>query len=136
MERAKAAGLDLVEVSAQATPPVCKIMDWGKYNYQKVKQQQKAKKKQKISDVKQIRFGLKISDHDLDIKLRKTAKFLTEGHHVKLIAFFRGREMAHQEIGYDRMEKVIERLSEFSPIVLEQKPQLNGKQLSVLVKKG
>jgi translation initiation factor IF-3 len=134
--RALEAGLDLVEVSPQATPPVCRVMDWGKYHYQKLKQQQKAKKKQKTSEVKQIRFGMKIGQHDLDIKLKKAAQFLDDGHHVKLTAFFRGREMAHQDLGFERIETVLADLEKLCPVQVEQKPILSGKQLSMLIKKG
>ncbi len=128
--------MDLVEVSPQAVPPVCRVMDWGKYHYQKIKQQQKAKKKQKVSEVKQIRFGMKIGQHDLDIKLKKAAEFLSEGHHVKLTAFFRGREMAHQDLGFERIQAVVADLERLCPVQVEQKPILSGKQLSMLIKKG
>lgn len=125
------AGLDLVEVSPNATPPVARIVDWGKYNYQKNKQQQKNKKKT-VSDLKQIRMGLKIGDHDLDIKLKKIHKFLDEGHKVKVTAFFRGREMAHKDIGYKLLERVTEKLKDIA--IVDQEPQLAGKHLSIVIR--
>lgn len=122
----------MVEISPQADPPVAKIIDWGKYQYQKTKQAQKNKKKAKASDLKQIRFGLKIGQHDLDVKLRKIRKFLEEGHKVKVTAFFRGREMAHKEIGYELLDKVYQQLEDIA--VIDQKPQMTGKHLSMTVR--
>ncbi len=130
--KARDAGLDLVEVSPNAQPPVVKIVDWGKYNYQKTKQQKKSQKKNKSLDIKQIRFGLKIGEHDLDIKLRKVRSFLEVGHKVKITAFFRGREMAHKQIGYDLLDKVLHKIEDIA--VVEQEPQFSGKYLSILVR--
>lgn len=126
-------GLDLVEVSPNADPPVCKIVDWGKYNYQKTKQMQKSKQNAKALEVKQMRFGLKISDHDLGVKLRKVTGFLDAGHKVKLTVFFRGRENAHKELGFKLAEKVIELFGE-DAITVDQQPQLSGKQLSFVIR--
>ena len=125
-------GLDLVEVSPNADPPVCKIVDWGKYNYQKTKQMQKSKQNSKALEVKQMRFGLKISDHDLGVKLKKVNGFLDAGHKVKLTVFFRGRANAHKELGFKLAEKVIELFGE--TISVDQQPQLSGKQLSFVVR--
>lgn len=125
-------GLDLVEISPNANPPVAKIVDWGKYNYQKTKQLQKNKKSSKVLEVKQMRFGLKIGDHDLDIKLRKINSFLEQGHKVKIIIFYRGRELAHKDIGFTLANKVIEKLGE--AIHVDQAPQLAGKQLIFVVR--
>ncbi len=130
---AETANLDLVEVSPAADPPVCKVLDWGKYNYHKTKQLQKAQKKHKITDVKQVRFGLKIGQHDLDIKLRRAQEFLEEGHKVKLVAIFRGRELAHKEIGHELINRVVNQLREQLPIVVDQEPQMAGKQLSIVI---
>jgi translation initiation factor IF-3 len=88
-------GLDLVEISPDADPPVCKIVDWGKFNYQRTKQQQKNRKTAKTLEMKQMRFGLRIGQHDLDIKLSKVKKFLEAGHKVKITLVYRGREQAH-----------------------------------------
>lgn len=125
-------GLDLVEVSPNADPPVCKIVDWGKYNYQKTKQLQKNKLNAKSLEVKQMRFGLKISDHDLGVKLKKVTGFLESGHKVKLTVFFRGRENAHKELGFKLAEKVIEGFGD--NIIVDQAPQLSGKQLNFVIR--
>lgn len=124
--------LDLVEISPAANPPVAKIIDWGKYNYQKTKQLQKSKKNARALEVKQMRFGLKISDHDLEVKLNKVRKFLEQGHKVKLIIFYRGRELAHKDIGFTLADKVIAQLGE--TITVDQPPQLAGKQLIFVVR--
>lgn len=125
-------GLDLVEVSPNADPPVCKIVDWGKYNYQKTKQLAKSRQNAKALEVKQMRFGLKISDHDLGVKLSKVTKFLDAGHKVKLTVFFRGRENAHKELGFKLAEKVIELFGE--TISVDQLPQLSGKQINFVIR--
>lgn len=124
--------LDLVEISPNASPPVAKIVDWGKYNYQRTKQLQKSKKNSKVLEVKQMRFGLKIGEHDLDIKLRKITGFLDEGHKVKIVIFYRGRELAHKEIGFTLANRVIEKLGE--AIAVDQPPQLAGKQLIFVIR--
>lgn len=124
--------LDLVEISPDANPPVAKIVDWGKFNYQRTKQQQKNKRTAKSLDVKQMRLGLKIGDHDREVKLSKVAKFLEAGHKVKITVFFRGRELAHKDLGFKLAEKII---SDFGDtIVLDQQPQLAGKQLSFVIR--
>jgi translation initiation factor IF-3 len=125
-------GLDLVEISPDANPPVAKIVDWGKYNYQKTKQMQKNKRNAKSLEVKQMRFGLKISEHDLDVKLKKVSKFLESGHKVKLVIFYRGRELAHKDIGFTLADKVIEQFGD--AIAVDQKPQLAGKQLVFVIR--
>lgn len=124
--------LDLVEVSPNAKPPVVKVVDWGKYNYQRTKQLQKQKRNAKNPDMKQIRSGLKIGDHDLDVKLRKVEKFLEAGHKVKITLFYRGREMAHRDIGFQLADRIIEKLQEKA--IVEQKPQMAGKQLSFVLR--
>lgn len=129
---AQEAGLDLVEISADAKPPVAKIVDWGKFNYQRTKQQQKNKKSAKTLEVKQMRMGLKIGEHDLNVKLGKVDKFLGAGHKVKITVFFRGRELAHKDIGFKMADKIIASFGE--RIVVDQQPQLNGKQLGFVVR--
>ncbi|HKX23600.1 MAG TPA: translation initiation factor IF-3 [Candidatus Saccharimonadales bacterium] len=124
--------LDLVEISPSANPPVARIVDWGKYNYQKTKEMQRNRKHAKTSEVKQMRLGLKIGANDLEIKLRKIRSFLEDGHKVKIMAFFRGREMAHQELGYQLLERITQSLSEVA--VVDQTPQLAGKNLSIVVR--
>lgn len=128
-------GVDLVEIAANANPPVVKIIDWGKYQYQKVKEEAKNRKKarERQSELKQMKIGLKISENDLNIKVRKMCKFLDDGDRVKIMIVFRGREMAHKELGNELLDKVISLLGE--GIVVEGKPQLNGRNLSVQVRK-
>lgn len=125
-------GLDLVEISPSANPPVVRIVDWGKYNYQKTKEMQRNRKNAKTSEVKQMRLGLKIGANDLEIKLRKIRSFLEQGHKVKIMVFFRGREMAHQEIGYQLLDRITQSLSEVA--VMDQSAQLAGKNLSIVVR--
>lgn len=125
-------GLDLVEISPNADPPVCKVVDWGKYNYQQTKQRQKNRKTSKSLDMKQMRFGLKIGQHDLEIKMNKVAKFLQAGHKVKITVFYRGREQAHKEIGFQLADKVIANFGD--TIVVDQKPQLAGRQLNFVAR--
>ena len=132
LQAARDAGLDLVEISPNANPPVAKIIDWGKYNYQKTKQLQKSKKNAKSSDLKQMRFGLKISDHDIDVKLKKVISFLEDGDKVRISVIFRGRELAHKEIGFSLMDKIIKLISDIS--VVDQPPQFAGRQISAVVR--
>lgn len=127
LRAAEDAGLDLVEISPEANPPVAKIVDWGKYNYQRTKQLQKSRRNAKSLEVKQMRFGLKISDHDMGVKLRKISDFLGEGHKVKVAIVYRGRENAHRDIGFKLADRIIENLQEIAEV--DQRPQLNGKQL-------
>ena len=128
-------GVDLVEIAANANPPVVKIIDWGKYQYQKVKEEARNRKKarEKQSELKQMKIGLKISDNDLNIKVRKIKGFLEDGDHVKILIVFRGREMAHKEIGEELLNKVLDALKDDA--VVEGKPQMNGRNLSVGIRK-
>jgi len=132
MEHAAMRELDLVEISPNADPPVAKIVDWGKYNYQRTKQLQKQKRGAKNPEMKQMRFGLKIGDHDLDVKLKKVTVFLETGHKVKITIFYRGREMAHRDIGFQLADRVIQMLGD--TIAVDQQPQLAGKQLSFTIR--
>lgn len=132
LQMAEEQGLDLVEVSPQANPPVVKIVDWGKYNYQRTKQLQKSKRLAKNPDLKQMRLGLKIGDHDLAVKLKKVSAFLDAGHKVKITVFYRGRELAHKELGFQLAERVINSYDE--TIAVDQKPQLMGKQLNFVIR--
>jgi translation initiation factor IF-3 len=124
--------LDLVEISPDAKPPVAKIVDWGKFNYQRTKQQQKNHKAVKAGELKQVRFGLKIGEHDLAIKMGKVTKFLDDGHKVKLTIVYRGREQAHKEIGFNLAAKVIESFGD--SIIVDQQPFLAGRQLNFVVR--
>lgn len=125
-------GVDLVEISPNANPPVAKVIDWGKYQYQKMKEQQKNRRSSKSSELKQMRFGLKIGPGDLDVKLRKVRSFLADGHKVRLQIFYRGREMAHKELGYEMMDRIINELQDEA--IVEQKPQMLGRNLSATVR--
>jgi translation initiation factor IF-3 len=132
LELAAEQELDLVEISPNADPPVVKIVDWGKYNYQKTKQQQINKRTTKSLDMKQMRFGLKIGDHDLEVKMKKVTGVLETGHKVKITLVFRGRELAHKDIGFKLADRVITDFGE--TIAVDQQPQLNGKQLSFVIR--
>lgn len=129
---AEEAGVDLVEISPNANPPVAKVVDWGKFQYQKMKEQQRSRRNNKTTELKQMRFGLKIGANDLEIKLRKIRNFLSEGHKVKILIFFRGREMAHRELGYELINKVMSHLEDEA--ILEQKPVMAGKNLSIVIR--
>lgn len=132
---AREQGVDLVEITASANPPVVKIIDWGKYQYQKMKEEAKNRKKarEKQSELKQMKIGLKISDNDLNIKIRKIKGFLEDGDKVKIMVIFRGREMAHKELGDELMQKILAELSEVS--IVEGKPQFAGRNLAVGIRK-
>lgn len=132
LKAAEDAGVDLVEISPNADPPVAKIVDWGKFQYQKMKEQQKNRRSNKASELKQMRMGLKIGANDLDIKLRKIRSFLEAGHKVKILVVFRGREMAHKDLGYVMIEKIVTLLEDEA--ILEQKPQMAGRNLSIVVR--
>ena len=128
-------GVDLVEIAANANPPVVKIIDWGKFQYQKMKEEAKNRKKarEKQSELKQMKIGLKISENDLNIKVRKMRGFLDDGDRVKIMIVFRGREMAHKELGNELLGKVISLLGE--DVVTEGKTQMSERNLSVQVRK-
>ena len=132
LQAAEEAGLDLVEISPDANPPVAKIINWGKFQYQKMKDQQKSRRSAKVSDLKQMRFGLKIGSGDLEIKLRKIRGFLADGHKVRLQVVYKGREMAHKEIGYALMDKIVDAFGE--EVIVEQKPLMAGRNLSVVIR--
>jgi translation initiation factor IF-3 len=122
----------LVEISPNADPPVAKIVDWGKFQYQKMKEAQKNRRSNKANELKQMRFGLKIGQGDLEIKLRKVREFLAEGHKVRIQIFYRGREMAHKELGFVMMTRIRELLDENA--VFEHEPQMAGRNLSVVIR--
>ncbi len=132
LQIAKQKKLDLVEISPNAKPPVAKIINWGKYQYQKMKKDQKNRRNSKSNELKQMRFGLKISDNDLNIKLKKVQKFLEKGHKVRISIVLKGREMAHKEIAYQMMNKITDILGE--QVVTNQKPQFSGRNLSTIIR--
>jgi translation initiation factor IF-3 len=131
MRVAAAAGLDLVEISPNAEPPVCKVMDYGKFRFAEQKKFQEARKKQKVIQIKEIKVRPGIGQHDLDIKLRAIDKFLAEGDKVKLTLRFRGREMAHQELGLAVLIKIREQLGD--KIKVEHEPKAEGRQVVMVI---
>ena len=132
---AKDQGVDLVEIAANANPPVVKAIDWGKFQYQKMKEQAKNRKKarEKQSELKQMKIGLKISDNDLNIKIRKIRGFLEDGDRVKIMIIFRGREMAHKELGQELLDRVLAELNDIA--VVEGKANFAGRNLSIGIRK-
>lgn len=131
LRRAREEGLDLVEVSPGASPPVCKILDYGKYKYEQQKKAHEAKKKQKIIQIKEVKLRPNIDKHDLEIKLKAVEKFLEAGDKVKITLRFRGREMAHQEIGMRLLDKVKEYLAD--KIKIEHPPSFEGRQVVMVI---
>lgn len=128
---AEEVGLDLVEVSPGAEPPVCKILDYGKFKYEAQKKKNEARKKQKTVDVKEIKLRPNIDDHDYDVKMRNARKFIGEGDKVKVTLRFRGREMAHQELGMNVLVRVREELDEMAKV--EQMPKMEGRQMVMVL---
>ena len=124
-------GLDLVEVSPNADPPVCKIMDFGKFKYEEQKRKSEARKKQKIIDVKEIKMRPNIDQHDYDVKMRSINRFIGDGDKVKVTMRFRGREMVHQDLGLRLLEKVRDELDEIAKV--EQFPKLEGRQMTMVM---
>ena len=131
MALAVEANLDLVEVAPQAAPPVCRIMDYGKYKYQQSKKQQEARRRQTTIQVKEIKVRPKIEEHDMAFKLRNTRRFLSEGDKVKISVIFRGREIAHTDRGFRILAQMSEALVDVA--VVEQHPKLEGRNLSMIV---
>ncbi len=128
---AQNAGLDLVEVSPNTQPPVCKILDYGKYKYQQQKKKAEAKKKQKVVDIKEIKMRPNIDQHDYDVKSRAMKRFFEEGDKVKVTLRFRGREMAHQERGADLLKRVQADFEEIAKV--EQFPKMEGRQMMMVM---
>ena len=128
---AEEAGLDLVELSPDAKPPVCKILDYGKFKYQEQKKASEARKKQKVIEIKEIKMRPMIDDHDYDVKMRSIKRFFEEGDKVKVTLRFRGREMAHMEIGMELLQKVKRDIDTIGKI--EQEPKLEGRQMIMVM---
>lgn len=131
LERAQAAGLDLVEISPNARPPVCRIMDYGKFKYEQGKKDKMAKRHQTATKVKEIQLHPNVGDHDYDTKMRHITEFLQEGHRVKVALFFRGRESAHQDLGFALMNRVIVDCKTIG--VAEQAPKLMGRAIHMVL---
>ena len=131
MEMAEEAGLDLVEISPNANPPVCKIMDFGKFKYETQKREAEARKKQKIIEIKEVKFRPNTDTNDYDVKMRNVFKFLENGDKVKITLRFRGREMAHQNLGRELLERVAEDTKDAGKV--ENFPKMEGRQMVMLI---
>lgn len=131
LELSEEVGLDLVEISPNAAPPVCKIMDYGKYKYEQQKKESEARKNQKIIEVKEIKFRPGTDTHDYEVKMRSVTKFLENGDKVKITLRFRGREMAHQELGRELLERVATDIDGFGKI--ENIPKMEGRQMTMMI---
>jgi translation initiation factor IF-3 len=131
LDMAAEVGLDLVEVSPNADPPVCKILDFGKFKYEAQKKKNEARKKQKVIEVKEVKLRPNIDDNDYDVKMRAMRKFITEGDKVKITLRFRGREMAHQHLGMAVLDRVREQLDDLAKV--ESMPRMEGRQMVMIV---
>ena len=129
--RAFEAGLDLLEISPNAVPPVCKILDYGKYKYEQQKKANEARKKQKTVEIKEVKVRPNIDDHDYDVKMRAMKSFIDEGDKVKVTLRFRGREMAHQDLGIKVLERIRQELGD--TIKIEQMPRLENRQMIMVL---
>jgi translation initiation factor IF-3 len=131
LEMAQSAGLDLVEIAPNSVPPVCKILDYGKFKYQAQKKAAEARKKQHVVEIKEIKLRPMIDDHDYDVKMRAMKRFFEEGDKVKITLRFRGREMAHQELGYQLLNRV---KGDIGPMAkVESEPRFEGRQMVMVL---
>jgi translation initiation factor IF-3 len=128
---ARERGYDLVEISPTAVPPVCRIMDYGKFKYEQKKKASESKKKQHVITVKELRVRPRTGDHDVEVRLRQARNFLTEGNKVSVTVLFRGREVVHAELGLDLLNKISEALKDISRV--ERPPRLEGKRMSMVL---
>ena len=133
MELADEAGLDLVEISPNATPPVCKVMDFGKYKYETQKKEAEARKKQKIIEIKEVKFRPTTDTHDYEVKMRSVFRFLGNGDKVKITLRFRGREMAHVNLGRDLLGRVEHDVEEHGTGKVETMPKIEGRQMTMMI---
>jgi translation initiation factor IF-3 len=133
LRRSHEAGLDLVEVAPDVSPPVCRILDFGKYKYEQAKKDKANKAKSKIAEMKEVRLGrsMKIDPHDVSIRIDQARRFLMEGHKVQIVQNFRGRELMHRHLGDQRMQEIIEKLADISRV--ETPPRLAGRRMSVII---
>ncbi len=131
MELADQSGLDLVEISPNASPPVCKIMDFGKFKYETQKKEAEARKKQKIIEVKEVKFRPNTDVHDYEVKMRNVTRFLEGGDKVKITLRFRGREMAHQNLGRELLERVADDIQALGKV--ENMPKMEGRQMVMMI---
>ncbi len=131
LEAAAQQGLDLVEVAPEATPPVCRIMDFGKYKYLQARRQKEARKKQTIIQVKEVKIGPKTDAHDFEFKAKHIRRFLDEGNKAKVSVRFRGREMAHTQLGWKMLQRMAEALADVG--VIEHRPKMEGRMLTMIL---
>jgi len=131
LELAKERGLDLVEVNPNARPPVCRIIDYGRYKYEKKKKNAEARRKQVQVQIKEVKLRPKTDTHDIEVKIRNARRFLEQGHKVKVTVRFRGREMAHKEIGQEQCYEVFEAVEDIA--VVEQRPRMEGRQMFMII---
>ncbi len=130
LETARQRELDLVEVAPEAAPPVCRIMDFGKYKYMQARRQKEARKKQTVIVVKEVKMGPKTEKHDFDFKLKHVRRFLEEGNKAKVTVRFKGREMAHTELGWKMLNKMTEAITDIATV--ENHPRMEGRMLSMI----
>jgi translation initiation factor IF-3 len=131
LDMAGSSGFDLVEIAPNAEPPVCRIMDYGKYRFEQAKKAQAAKKKQKVTQVKEVKFRPGTEEADYQVKMRNVRRFIDDGDKVKITLRFRGREMAHQDLGAAMLERIRDALAE--EVVVEQFPKMEGRQMVMLI---
>ena len=131
IDRAEASGLDLVEIAPQSVPPVCKLLDFGRFKYQSQKKAAEARKNQKVVEIKEVKLRPGIDDHDYDVKMKQSRKFFEEGDKVKITLRFRGREMAHQDLGVQLLDRVRADVGDIAKV--ESEPRLEGKQMIMIL---
>ncbi len=131
LETARSQELDLVEVAPEAQPPVCRIMDFGKFKYTQARRQKEARKKQTVILVKEVKMGPKTEKHDFEFKLKHVRRFLEEGHKAKVTVRFKGREMAHTELGWKMLQKMVEAVSDIA--ITENNPRMEGRMLHIML---
>ncbi len=124
-------GLDLVEVAPNATPPVCRLMDYGKYRYEQAKKAREARKRQKSAELKELQFRPRIDRHDFEVKLRKARKFLENGHKVRLTVRFRGREVVHRDLGRELLDRAVEALADVGQV--DMRPKMEGRTMVMVL---
>ena len=131
LQQAEEQGVDLVEVAPEANPPVCRLMDYGKYRYEQARKEKEARKSQKTQDIREVRLRPQIDEHDIEFKMRTARKLLQDGDRVKITVMFRGREMAHTDLGASLLKRVVESLQDMAKI--EKVPEMEGRRLSLIV---
>jgi len=124
-------GMDLVEISPNAKPPVCRIMDYGKYRFEQVKREKEARKNQRVTQIKEVKFRPNIEDHDFETKIKNAERFLSDGDKVKVTVMFRGREITHQELGLALCNRAVERLAEVGTV--EKAPKIEGRNMTLIL---